>query len=102
NLMERVVLLHDGELIGADDLGLGAPPAQPAASAAVDAAGVRVDFSRGGVSLHGLERALIVEALKAAGGHRRRAAELLDISVETLRYRLEKHGLLPAPKDKAG
>jgi two-component system, NtrC family, response regulator AtoC len=94
NLIERVVLLHDGDTIGADDLGLPGTPAV-AVPAAVSRGGVTVDFSRGGVSLPGLERILIVEALKASGGHRRRAAALLDISVETLRYRLEKHGLIP-------
>ena len=55
--------------------------------------GVKVDFSQGGVSLSDLERTLIAEALKAASGNRRRAAELLDISVETLRYRMEKYSL---------
>jgi DNA-binding NtrC family response regulator len=58
---------------------------------------VRVDFSRGGVSLAEIERILIVEALRAAGGNRRRAAELLDISLETLRYRLEKYGIETEP-----
>jgi DNA-binding NtrC family response regulator len=57
--------------------------------------GVKVDFSQGGVSLSELERTLIAEALKTSGGNRRRAAELLGISLETLRYRMEKHALGP-------
>jgi two-component system response regulator AtoC len=96
NLMERVVLLHDGDTIGAEDLGLPGPPLVPATPPAVNGGRITVDFSQGGVSLPRLERTLIVEALRASGGHRRRAAELLDISVETLRYRLEKHGLVSA------
>lgn len=91
NLLERVVLLHDGEVIGPDDLGL--PAAAAPAGVSFDAGGVRVDFSRGSVSLVEVERTLIVEALKAAQGNRRRAAHLLGISSETLRYRMEKHGL---------
>lgn len=92
NVLERVVLLHEGEEIRAEYLGLGgAPPAGGAVEIRPDA--VSVDLSRGGVSLARIERTLIVEALRVAGGNRRRAAELLDISVETLRYRLEKHGI---------
>jgi DNA-binding NtrC family response regulator len=93
NLLERVVLLHDAEEIGADDLGLSPPRPAPRPAVAIDADGVRVDFSRGPVNLLQLERTLITEALGAAQGNRRRAAELLGISAETLRYRMEKHGL---------
>ena len=96
NLLERVVLLHDGEEIGPDDLGLPAAPARRPAAVAVDADGVQVDFSRGGLNLNDLEKRLITEALEAARGNRRRAAELLGISAETLRYRIEKHGLTAA------
>jgi DNA-binding NtrC family response regulator len=92
NVIERAVLLHEGDEVGPADLAI---TASPRAEAPVDVGtgGVRVDFSQGGISLGGLERTLIVEALKATGGNRRRAAELLDISMETLRYRIEKHGL---------
>jgi DNA-binding NtrC family response regulator len=93
NIIERAVLLHEGEEIGVEVLGL---PAGARAGAPVEVGGgggVKVDFSQGGVSLSDLERTLIVEALKAAGGNRRRAAELLGISLETLRYRMEKHAL---------
>jgi DNA-binding NtrC family response regulator len=95
NVVERAVLLHDGEEIRGDDLGL-KPARAPGAATEVDSGVVRVDFSRGGLSLAQVERTLIVEALKAAGGSRRRAAALLDISVETLRYRMEKYGLTGA------
>ncbi len=94
NVLERVVLLHEGDEIHGGDLGL----SQRAAGAgAVDAgaAGIRVDFSQGGVSLAEVERTMIIEALKTARNNRRRAAELLDISPETLRYRLEKYGIEP-------
>jgi DNA-binding NtrC family response regulator len=92
NVIERAVLLAEREEIRADDLGL-APAARAGTPVEVSAGGVTVDFSRGGISLARLERTLIGEALRAAGGSRRRAAELLDISLETLRYRMEKYGL---------
>lgn len=94
NVLERIVLLHEGEEIRGDNLGLKGTPGW-GGTVEVESGGVRVDFSKGGVSFAALERTLLVEALNAAGGNRRRAAELLDISPETLRYRLEKHGLAP-------
>ena len=59
-----------------------------------------MDFSKGGISLPNLERTLIVEALKNTGGNRRRAADLLDITPETLRYRVEKYGLAQNDSDR--
>ena len=92
NLLERVVLLHDGEEIRGDDLGLPRGAAVHAA-VSIERRGITVDLSSGGVSLAEIERTLIAEAMRAASGNRRRAAELLDISLETLRYRLEKYGI---------
>ena len=92
-MIERLVLLHDGEVIHAHDIALGGPTGGVLEGTA---GVVRVDFSQGPVSFALVERTLIVEALTATGGNRRRAAELLDISVETLRDRLEKYGLTPA------
>ena len=94
NVLERVVLLHEGEEIHGDDLGLSRAPGG-AGDLKVGADGVSVDFSKGGVSLAQVERTMIIEALKIARNNRRRAAELLDISLETLRYRLEKYGIEP-------
>ena len=99
NVLERVVLLHEGDQIHGSDLGLAQAPAG-AGAVDVGASGVRVDFSRGGVRLADVERALIIEALKAAGNNRRRAAQLLDISFETLRYRLEKYGIEPGEQNR--
>jgi two-component system, NtrC family, response regulator AtoC len=42
-----------------------------------------------------VERQLIVEALRASEWKRGRAAKLLGISKETLRYRMEKYQLHP-------
>jgi DNA-binding NtrC family response regulator len=96
NVIERAVLLHEAEEIGAGVLGLSALTRGGTPIAVGGGGGVTVDFSQGGLSLSDLERTLIVEALKATGGNRRRAAELLGISIETLRYRMEKHALTSA------
>jgi transcriptional regulator with PAS, ATPase and Fis domain len=93
HLVERAILLHDGSTIAAEHLGLSAGAA--AATVHVDSGGVRVDFSLGGIQLDEVERRLILEALQASGWNRGRAAQLLDISKETLRYRMEKYQLRP-------
>jgi transcriptional regulator with PAS, ATPase and Fis domain len=92
NVMERVVLFTDSDPVTADDLGL----TTAATSGAVDVApggSVRIDFPEGGLSLEAVERALLVAALERAGGNQTRAARLLAVSRDTLRYRIEKYGL---------
>lgn len=46
-----------------------------------------------GIALEKVEKSLIMEALKRARGNQSRAAKLLDISRNTLRYRLRKFGI---------
>jgi DNA-binding protein Fis len=49
---------------------------------------VQVDFFTGGIVLDDVERQLILKALESSGWNRSRAAELLGISRDTLRYRI--------------
>jgi len=95
HVMERVALLHTGSVIEPPALGLA--PTAPSAVTIEPGGRVRVDFSSGGIVLDAIERELILEALQAAGGNRTRAAELLGISRDTLRYRLEKYALSVNP-----
>ena len=95
HVMERAVLLHGGDVVTVGQLGL-TPRRSPTTAVTVSAdAPVRVDFSAGPIVLEDVERGLILEALQAAGWNRGRAAELLGISKETLRYRIEKFDLRP-------
>lgn len=93
--IERAVLLAP---VGTTSLtmipGLGAVEASPG-SAKVDAtaSGVRVELPAGGISFEVLERAILVRAMELASGNVSGAARLLDLSRDTLRYRLRKHGL---------
>ena len=48
----------------------------------------------GGIDLGQLERDLLRQALERTGGNRTRAAQLLGLSRDQLRYRIEKHGIL--------
>ncbi|MBI5025792.1 MAG: sigma-54-dependent Fis family transcriptional regulator [Nitrospirae bacterium] len=47
-----------------------------------------------GVSLEGLEKEFIRQALQMANGNQTKAAKLLDLSRDALRYRMQKFGLL--------
>jgi two-component system response regulator AtoC len=46
-----------------------------------------------GIVLEDLERTIIEAVLARTGWNRTRAAQLLGLSRETLRYRIEKHNL---------
>ena len=89
NLIERAVALARGSVIGRDLL----PPTVTETSAGTSAPRVTQD----GVDLERLvadyERSLLLEALEAAGGVKKRAAKLLGITFRSFRYRLEKLGV---------
>ncbi|HSB82847.1 MAG TPA: helix-turn-helix domain-containing protein, partial [Candidatus Methylomirabilis sp.] len=92
HVMERAVLIHGGPALQPEHLGLAVEKAK-ALLVVKPGAPVQVDFSNGGIVLEDVERHLITEALQVAGWNRGRAAQLLGISKETLRYRIEKHQL---------
>jgi len=92
HVIERAALLHGAETILPEHLGL---TSQLAARATVQAREVSVDFGRGPIDLEAVERELITRALGHAAWNRARAAELLGLTRETLRYRIEKYGLRP-------
>ena len=49
-----------------------------------------------GVNLEELERSLVVQALERAGGNQTRAATMLGLNRDQIRYRIEKFGLTKA------
>jgi two-component system response regulator AtoC len=84
NVLERAVLLSEGATLGAADLpALGAPPGAPGP----------LSLPPGGLDLADLERRFVIEALERAGGSPTRAAGLLGMSRDQIRYRVEKYGL---------
>ena len=97
NLMERVAVLSDGALVTGADLDIrteSVPPMgrQPSGDADRSLREAVGDF----------ERSQLLAALESAGGNLSRAAALLGIPRNTLRYRLEKHGLRPDTPPVAG
>jgi len=85
SVIERTLLLAEGDLIRLDDL----PAAVRMRSSGV-AAFLPIEIPEAGLDLEGLERDLIKGALEKAGGNVTRAARLLGLSRRTLQYRLEK------------
>ncbi|HEY3353516.1 MAG TPA: sigma-54 dependent transcriptional regulator [Polyangia bacterium] len=91
NVIERGVLLAQGDQILPTHLP--AELQQHAQDAAADGHGQTMSLPPGGVALADVERRLIEEALTAAQGNQVRAAKMLKISRDTLRYRMKKFGL---------
>jgi two-component system, NtrC family, response regulator len=88
NVIERILVLSNGETITEDDL----PEALRRAPAAKPSS-LLLELPDEGISLEGIERELLLRALEKFKGNQTQAAQYLDISRRTLIYRMEKHGL---------
>jgi two-component system, NtrC family, response regulator AtoC len=91
NVIERAVLLSQSQQLSAADLGLALEQPPPAWALKAEV----TTKSSGLNSLEALERQHLVAALQHAGWNVTKAARVLEISRDTLRYRIEKHGLHP-------
>lgn len=91
NIMERITVLAEGPEVKIQDL----PPSLT--SVAPNSSAIQVDMTETGISLEGVEKELIRRALEKHDWNQSQAARYLDISRKTLIYRMEKHGLAPAP-----
>jgi DNA-binding NtrC family response regulator len=91
NIIERAVLLKAGATIDPDDLALRPASTNEAPSKDSDSI-ITIDLSKG-IVLEDLERTIIEAVLGRTGWNRTRAAHLLGLSRETLRYRIEKYEL---------
>jgi DNA-binding NtrC family response regulator len=85
NGVERAMLLAEDEELGADQFLL--------AGAALAVKG-QVALPAGGVDLEMLERSLVSQALERSGWNQTRAAVLLGLNRDQIRYRIEKFGLM--------
>ncbi|HQR44652.1 MAG TPA: sigma-54 dependent transcriptional regulator [Thermoanaerobaculia bacterium] len=90
NVVERALVLERGPAIGVRSLMLD-PAAAPAAAGGAGPAAAGIPD--GIAPLEAVERELICRAMKATGDNTTRAAELLGLSRDQLRYRLKKFGL---------
>jgi two-component system, NtrC family, response regulator AtoC len=96
NVVERALILEDADLITTEYLprDLLAQAGQPAPASArphaADFGGRDFTLPPQGLSLEDLENSLVRQAIERSGGNQTRAAELLGISRDQLRYRLKK------------
>jgi DNA-binding NtrC family response regulator len=86
NVIERLVVLAVGDEISVNDLPDFLRREKPVADA------VQFELPTHGISLEGVEKELILKALKKFDWNQTKAAAFLDISRRTLIYRMEKYG----------
>ena len=84
NAVERAMLLAEGEWLTPDLLPVAAARASTAQT---------MELPEEGVHLETLERELVVQALRRTGGNQTRAAALLGLNRDQIRYRIEKFNL---------
>jgi two-component system response regulator AtoC len=85
NAVERAMLLVDGNVLAAEQFPLG--------GGALARGGQGLELPAEGVDLEQLERSLVVQALERSGWNQTRAAALLGLNRDQIRYRIEKFKL---------
>jgi len=91
NVIENAVLLSEGDLIGPGGLSLS--PTLAAGSGASSAREFPPPLPIEGIRLEDVERDLVRQALERESWNVTRAARLLGLSRDTLRYRIDKYQL---------
>jgi two-component system response regulator HydG len=81
NVIERAVVLCDGSKLSAKQLPTGVGPSSRA--------GVRIP----GSTMDEIERHAIVSTLEACGGRTAQAAQMLDISIRKIQYKIHEYGI---------
>jgi DNA-binding NtrC family response regulator len=84
NVVERAMLLSEGQRLEAKDF---------AALTTSAGSGEEFELPAKGVDLEDLERSLVIQALRRSGGNQTKAAALLGLNRDQIRYRIEKFGL---------
>ena len=85
NAVERAMLLADGDTLRVDDFAVG--------GGGVAKLDDKVELPAEGINLDDLERSLVVQALDRTGWNQTKAASLLGLNRDQIRYRVEKFGL---------
>ncbi len=86
NAVERAMLLAEGDVLTSEQFALLGRRASLSHG---------IELPPGGVNLEELERDLVVQALERTGWNQTRAAALLGLNRDQIRYRIEKFGLVP-------
>jgi DNA-binding NtrC family response regulator len=90
NAIERAMILGQGPMLMAKDFAfsLEAPEGR-------STAGPLLDLPQEGLDMEELERDLVRQALERSGGNQSKAAQMLGMTRDQIRYRLEKYGGAP-------
>lgn len=86
NCLERALIFAEKEYLEPSDLLIYTPPPNIPTQ--------QWQIPLEGISLEEVEKKLIISALEQSNGNKSKAARLLGLSRDTLRYRLEKHHLI--------
>jgi transcriptional regulator with PAS, ATPase and Fis domain len=89
NVVERAMILGEGDTLLMEHLPIEILGQASKQGGAIE--GIRIPPE--GISLEKVEEALVRQALKMTNGNQTRAAKLLDVSRDALRYRMQKFGL---------
>jgi DNA-binding NtrC family response regulator len=107
NALERAMILEEGNLLKPDDLPFSVASGRSGPVLADSVSGQAIEsqpapgkrrlpplaIPEGGTSLEDVEHALVELALQQSHGNQIKAAKLLDISRDALRYKMKKFGL---------
>jgi DNA-binding NtrC family response regulator len=85
NAVERAMLLVEGDVLTLDQF--------PVAASGLTRLTERVDLPATGIDLEQLERSLVIQALERTGWNQTKAAALLGLNRDQIRYRIEKFKL---------
>ncbi len=92
NVVERAVILSAGDEVTVDSLPWKIKGERKALSSGAEPGAVRLPDA--GIDIDVVERELIVQALEKTGSNQTRAARLLGLTLDALRYRMKKYELL--------
>lgn len=109
NLFERIVLLNKGDRILAQHLSVAISPSQKRTGSRLDSLREVIDtgrFPEEGINLEGVlgevEREMIQQAFEWTRGNQSRAASLLQMKRDKLRYRMKLYGFNDATTSDLG
>ena len=86
NAIERAMILGQGPTLTMQDFAFSLE------SGGGGPSGRLLDLPAGGLDIDALERDLVHQALERSGGNQSRAAQLLGMTRDQIRYRVEKYG----------
>jgi DNA-binding NtrC family response regulator len=97
NVVERAMILENKEFLDREDLpqAIRAPVENVEGRGSAGGAGIaEFELPAGGYGLREMEEQMVRQALERTEGNQSRAAELLDISRDSLRYKMRKLDML--------